>query len=201
MLSHNDAAIVSHDVYNIAMIEPHMCEPLAGAMFMPDYPAEWGADVFMYQNGGSNCMGPPIGPKFAIIEYAEIICPVDTCLLQMPGDADGSGTIDDDDVTYLTDYLHGGGSAPNPLANGDPNGDCKINNGDILYLYNYLNTGGPDPVDCTCVEPDASESACCHDVTGNIDNDPELEILYGVFWGVRCIDGYDGTEKWYFNEK
>ena len=169
-VDHNDAANVSHDIYDVLVMDHQLCEPLSGGLFMPDYPAETQWDAYYRQNGDATCADIITGPVFAILEYAEIICPNEDCEGQLPGDADNDGDIDIDDIVYLTTFIHGGGPAPNPLANGDPNGDCKINNGDILYLTLFLNSGGSPPVECTCVDP--ALGICCYGMTGNIDYDP-----------------------------
>ncbi|MCP4568913.1 MAG: hypothetical protein GY841_15160 [FCB group bacterium] len=80
-------------------------------------------------------------------------CWVDTCKVQYPADANGSGEIDVADAVYLGQYLCFDGPAPNPLANGDPNGDCVIDSLDLEYIISYIFKGGPAPVDCTCLFP------------------------------------------------
>lgn len=62
------------------------------------------------------------------------------------GDADGGGTINLLDITYLISYLYKGGPAPEPIEAGDANGDGTINLLDITYLISYLYRGGPEPV-------------------------------------------------------
>ena len=61
----------------------------------------------------------------------------------LPGDANGSGSVNGIDVVYMVNYLKGGPS-PNPLLSGDSNGDCNANGLDVVYLVNYLK-GGPAP--------------------------------------------------------
>ena len=63
------------------------------------------------------------------------------------GDADESGAIDIDDVTYLIGYIFSDGPAPTPVeAAGDANGSSDIDIDDILYLISYIFSGGPEPV-------------------------------------------------------
>lgn len=118
---------------------------------------------------------PPSGlPIKTIIEWAVVICPVegDTCAQQMPGDADGSGIIDTNDVVYLSNYLYAGGPAPSPLANGDVDGKCTIDLRDLICLSKYIATGDACRVSCTCVNPDVTNpTVCCYGMTGNIDYD------------------------------
>jgi len=65
----------------------------------------------------------------------------------VPGDANGSGNIDIDDVVYLIAYIFGGGPAPVPyLCCGDANASCNIDIDDAVYLISYIFGGGPAPV-------------------------------------------------------
>jgi hypothetical protein len=70
------------------------------------------------------------------------------------GDADGSGSINVGDPTFLTDYIFFGGDPP-PCQDPDgtyPEGDAdasgSINVGDPTYLTDYIFFGGPDPLPC-----------------------------------------------------
>jgi hypothetical protein len=77
--SHNDAANVSHDIYDMIPMGPMMCEPHQGCLFLPGYPVTQVAYDFYGQNGGATAPPPPWnGPMWAIVEYAEIICPKQT---------------------------------------------------------------------------------------------------------------------------
>ena len=60
------------------------------------------------------------------------------------GDANGSGTVNGLDVTYLVAYIKGNGPDPDPLLSGDANGDCQVNGLDVSYLINY-SKGGSEP--------------------------------------------------------
>jgi hypothetical protein len=63
----------------------------------------------------------------------------------VPGDADGSGDVDIDDVVYLIEYIFSGGPAPDPIESGD--GDCSgsVDIDDAVYLILYIFSGGPPP--------------------------------------------------------
>jgi len=64
------------------------------------------------------------------------------------GDVDNSGTIDTQDIDYLSAYVNSGGPEPVPLYElGDVDCSGEINMFDITYLINYLQHGGPAP-DC-----------------------------------------------------
>jgi hypothetical protein len=64
--------------------------------------------------------------------------------LARPGDVNGDGKIDVNDVFYLVDTLYSGG--PAPIGSGDVNGDGVVNSADVFYLVNYLFAGGPAPL-------------------------------------------------------
>jgi len=65
------------------------------------------------------------------------------------GDADGNGSINVTDLTYLVNYLFFGGPAPPCEEEGDVNGSGAINVADLTYLVDYLFFGGPAPPPCT----------------------------------------------------
>jgi hypothetical protein len=59
------------------------------------------------------------------------------------GDANGNGSVNVQDITYLINYLYKGGLAPNPLQSADVNHSGVVNIQDITYLINYLYKSGP----------------------------------------------------------
>ena len=62
------------------------------------------------------------------------------------GDANGSGTVNVSDVTYLINYIFSGGPAPVPLfITGDVNCDRETNVTDVAYLISWIYLGGPAP--------------------------------------------------------
>lgn len=62
-----------------------------------------------------------------------------------PGDVDGNGSIDIDDIVYLIDYVFGSGSAPDPVEAGDADCSGAVDIDDIVYLIDYVFSGGPAP--------------------------------------------------------
>ncbi|MCX6828671.1 MAG: dockerin type I domain-containing protein [candidate division Zixibacteria bacterium] len=62
------------------------------------------------------------------------------------GDANGSGIVNIQDITYLINYLYKSGPKPKPLPAGDATGNGIINIQDITHLINYLYKGGPAPI-------------------------------------------------------
>jgi len=68
--------------------------------------------------------------------------------LFVPGDADGSGAVDIDDVVYLIAYIFSGGPAPDPIGSGDPDCSGATDIDDVVYLIAYIFSGGPPPGDC-----------------------------------------------------
>jgi hypothetical protein len=67
-----------------------------------------------------------------------------------PGNANGDGTYNIFDVTYMIGYLYMDGPAPQPyeVCSGDPNCDCICNIFDVTHLIGYLYMYGLSPCDC-----------------------------------------------------
>jgi hypothetical protein len=68
------------------------------------------------------------------------------CTGFLPGDANGSGAVNGEDVLYLTRFIFHGGPAPASLAGGDTDGDCRINALDVAYLIKYFKSRRPGPI-------------------------------------------------------
>jgi hypothetical protein len=66
----------------------------------------------------------------------------------LPGDLDGSGTIDISDVVFLIAYIFSGGSPPTPLARGDANCSGGVDISDAVFLISYIFNGGNAPHPC-----------------------------------------------------
>ena len=62
----------------------------------------------------------------------------------LEGDVNNDGTVNNSDLIYLANHLHGGG--PAPLQGGDVDNNGTINANDLAYLANYLLGRGPTPV-------------------------------------------------------
>jgi hypothetical protein len=178
---HNNASLVSgphgtihHDRYDIA-ISP-CSPPMPPQPYFPNelvnYPINPGNVMNFFGANGYQPWQPvpSTGTRLhALIEFAIIICPVDTCLGQLPGDVDVDGNFLMSDVLALVDILYNGYPLPIPPSNADPNGDCIVDYRDLTYLTNYIHFGGPAPVKCTCLKP---KKTCCVGITGNVDMDP-----------------------------
>ena len=161
---HNDAGLISgphgsyyHDEYDLAPIA-HNC-PSPATWQVTNYPNQWLADgifTFAKQNPiDPGVIGPDYagGPIIVLLDAALIICPYDSCANQNPGDVNGDGLIDMNDVVYFVNWLFNGGPGPIVPANADPNGDCCVDVKDIIYLIDLIFKGGPPAVTCTCVNP------------------------------------------------
>ena len=71
-----------------------------------------------------------------------------------PGDANGSGGVDIDDVVYLIGYIFSGGPPPTPfVCCGDANGSLGVDIDDVVYEIGYIFSGGDPPV-CSCCPAD-----------------------------------------------
>ena len=74
----------------------------------------------------------------------------------VPGDVDGSGGVDIDDIVYLIAYVFQGGPEPQPLQSGDVNCSGGTDIDDIVYLIAYVFQGGYAPCD-----PDGNGTPDC----------------------------------------
>ncbi|MCH7879530.1 MAG: DUF1929 domain-containing protein, partial [candidate division Zixibacteria bacterium] len=63
-----------------------------------------------------------------------------------PGDADGSGSMNISDITYLIARIFASGQAPVCCAEGDADGSGAVNIADITYLIARIFAAGPAPV-------------------------------------------------------
>ena len=74
------------------------------------------------------------------------------CCIGIRGNVDGDycDEIDISDLTYLIDYMFGGGPEPECFEEADINSDCSpmIDIADLIYLINYMFTSGPEPGPC-----------------------------------------------------
>ena len=106
----------------------------------------------------------------------------DTCRVQLPGDFDGDGTINIDDLAQLVEHVAKGGPGPSVAANADPNGDCCVDEADLRYMEAFFFDGGPAPVECTCVDP----GRCCPgQMPGDVDSNGRIDAA-----DVAALDGF-----------
>jgi len=76
---------------------------------------------------------------------------VNQCCVGMRGDIDqGDPSCNVADLTFLVNYLFGGGPVPECMHEANVNGDplVAINIADLTYLVDYLFNGGPEPYAC-----------------------------------------------------
>ncbi len=93
------------------------------------------------------------------------------------GDADGSGTVDLGDVTFLVSYLFSSGPAPDPRGTGDQNCDGKTNISDCAYLIAYLFDLG-DEAPCCATEA----SYCPRNYTTSFDLETATQMAELAHW-------------------
>ncbi len=74
----------------------------------------------------------------------------------VPGDANGDGEVNDQDLVFLARYLYHGGAAPVPLLAGDVNHDCVVTPADLQDLAAFLYAGGSPPSPCGTLPVPAS---------------------------------------------
>ncbi len=63
------------------------------------------------------------------------------------GDANTSGSIDIDDVTYLVNFIFASGPEPVPYESGDANCDDNVDIDDLVWLIDRIFSGGSEPCD------------------------------------------------------
>jgi thermitase len=66
----------------------------------------------------------------------------------IPGNANGSESVNLGDAVYLVNYVFREGPPPLPPEAGDADCNGQINIGDAVFLVNYTFRGGPAPVRC-----------------------------------------------------
>lgn len=104
-----------------------------------------------------------------------------------PGDADGTGVVDIDDVVYLVDYIFAGGPAPVTPEAGDANCLDDTDVDDVVYLIAFIFSGGPAP--CALENPSGSVVGHfgCKDFSTRLGTPPYHDTLDCLEWE------YDGV--------
>ena len=72
----------------------------------------------------------------------------DVCCCAMRGDVDGSKAVDISDLTFLVDYMFGGGAAIPCPQDGDADGNGKVDISDLTFMAAYFFQQGPAPPPC-----------------------------------------------------
>ena len=90
------------------------------------------------------------------LDWVELYHPGSSGFPYIPGDVNGDGVVNVNDVTYLQNWLMGGGPAPPYFAPclsyryypaGDVDGNGVINFSDLTYLQDYVSGIGPAPIE------------------------------------------------------
>ena len=112
------------------------------------------------------------------------------------GDANSSGSVEVGDVSFLVNYLYGGGPRPFPYSLGEVNGDGVINVGDVSYLVSYLYRGGPPPAKLYVGASEYQASLSFGELKANTEDVFEVPIICeangpvaGVHLGITCDAG------------
>lgn len=105
--------------------------------------------VLLYSTGDSTCIVARAAEN-VVGQHATTVSgssPQNTgsIITYVPGDVNGNGVVNPEDVIVLLNYLFRGGSFPDPLVAGDCNGNGLVKPPDVIYLLNYLFRGGPPP--------------------------------------------------------
>ncbi|MEW5924943.1 MAG: M14 family zinc carboxypeptidase [Candidatus Zixiibacteriota bacterium] len=88
--------------------------------------------------------------KDAEDQWSQFSDPVMTYVVESPyfcGDANGDGTVNLLDITFLISFLYKSGPSPDPFESADVNSSGSVNILDITYILSYLYKNGPAP-DC-----------------------------------------------------
>jgi Peptidase family M28/Dockerin type I domain len=82
----------------------------------------------------------------AVIQHALALFGEKEGMTVLPGDADGSGTLNISDIVFLANYLFRSGSIGPDTNSSDANSDCRINILDATHIVKYLFRGGAEPL-------------------------------------------------------
>ncbi len=83
-----------------------------------------------------------------LITFRPEIANATVSLCLQAGDADGDGSINIADVTFLIAMIFSSGPLPSPLTLGDANCDTSVNIADVTFLINMIFNSGPQPCEC-----------------------------------------------------
>jgi hypothetical protein len=105
-----------------------------------------------------------------------------------PGDANGTGAVDIDDVVYIVAYIFSGGPAPVTPEAGDANCIEGTDIDDVVYLIAFIFSNGPEP--CAYENPSGSVVGYtgCKPFGWRLGTPPEQDCLeWGYSNGVLQI--------------
>lgn len=116
-----------------------------------------------------------------VVSSAQEVMPArDNCDNQAPGDADGDGGVDIEDVRFIENYLrtmkpHNQES----MSHLDVDADCDIDCDDVDYLRSYLFDSGPFPLHSHCRLPKVD--TCCWQRPGDAIIDNFIDISDAIY--------------------
>lgn len=88
----------------------------------------------------------------------------DSCIVNMTGDVNMSGTITSSDILCVVIHVFLGPCQPEPCPNaGDVNCTGTVTSADVIYLVNHVFKGGPEPCDVCENSPPNSLYLSCYD--------------------------------------
>ena len=87
----------------------------------------------------------------ALSQSLPSVARADSCIVEITGDVNESGSINSADIIYLVNWIFVRGPAPKPCTGaGDVNCNTEVTAADIIYLVNFVFKSGPQPCDiCT----------------------------------------------------
>lgn len=107
----------------------------------------------------------------------------------IPGDVDGDGNVDMDDLNFLMDYIWKGGAEPSPLIRADVNLNGEINIADATYLASMLREIDVSGPEITLYKPDDGRE---FEISGDeieIDFEYRVEDTSEIEYCELIIDG------------
>jgi hypothetical protein len=72
----------------------------------------------------------------------------DSCIVELMGDVNASGSVNSADIIYLVNFVFVRGPSPQPcLGAGDVNCSTAVTSADVIFLVNYIFKSGSEPCD------------------------------------------------------
>lgn len=122
----------------------------------------WRSAALMAVLGLILLMGSPVRgiERRALSQLRGARATADSCIVDITGDVNESGSITSADIIYLVNSVFLSGPAPQPcMGAGDVNCSGQVSPADIIWLVNYVFKSGGAPCDI-CTSPYAQVWGC-----------------------------------------
>ena len=132
----NDSLIIFDPIYGVYNIQIITEDEAAGDEV---YSADWMIGDIVLLNIAANLIVPPLGEsdvyEYAMMESSQYAA----------GDANGDGSVNIADASYIVNAIFFGGNQPDPIEAADANCDGTMNIADASYIINWIFFGGDPP--------------------------------------------------------